>query len=61
MKMNNIAIKVEQLSKMYKLYDKPMDRLKESLGLKKKILYHEHYALNNISFEIKMGETKHEL
>jgi ABC-type polysaccharide/polyol phosphate transport system ATPase subunit len=55
--MNDLAIKVEQLSKMYKLYDKPMDRLKESLGLTKKILYHEHYALNNIDFEIKRGET----
>lgn len=55
--MNDIAIKVEQLSKMYKLYDKPMDRLKESLGLTKKVLYHEHYALDNISFEIRKGET----
>ena len=55
--MNDVAIKVEQLSKMYKLYDKPMDRLKESLGFAKKVLYHEHYALNNIDFEIKKGET----
>ena len=55
--MSDIAIKVEQLSKMYKLYDKPIDRLKESLGLTKKVLYHEHYALNNIDFEIKKGET----
>ena len=30
------AIRVEHLSKMYKLYDKPSDRLKESLGLSKK-------------------------
>lgn len=55
--MNDVAIKVEQLSKMYKLYDKPIDRLKESLGFSKKVLYHEHYALNNINFEIKKGET----
>ncbi|OOM76330.1 teichoic acids export ATP-binding protein TagH [Clostridium puniceum] len=55
--MNNIAIKVEQLSKMYKLYDKPADRMKESLSLTKKIYSREHYALNNISFEIKKGET----
>jgi len=55
--MNDIAIKVEQLSKVYKLYDKPIDRLKESLSLSKRILYHEHYALNNIDFEIKRGET----
>ncbi len=55
--MNEIAIKVEKLSKMYKLYDKPMDRLKESLGFTKNVMYHEHYALNNIDFEIKRGET----
>lgn len=55
--MSDIAIKVSQLSKMYKLYDKPIDRLKESLGFTRKILYHEHYALNDVSFEIKRGET----
>ena len=32
-RMSEIAIQVEHLNKMYKLYDKPMDRLKESLGL----------------------------
>lgn len=55
--MNDIAIKVNQLSKMYKLYEKPMDRLKESLGFSRKKCYTEHYALNNISFEVKKGET----
>lgn len=55
--MNNTVIKVEQLSKMYKLYDKPMDRLKESLGFRKTACYQEHYALKNISFTIKKGET----
>ena len=28
----NAAIRVEHLTKMYKLYDRPSDRLKESLG-----------------------------
>lgn len=55
--MNDIAIRVKQVSKMYKLYDRPIDRLKESLSITKKVLYHEHYALNNIDFEIKRGET----
>lgn len=55
--MDDVAIKVTQLSKMYKLYEKPMDRLKESLGFTKKKCYTEHYALNNISFEVKKGET----
>ena len=51
------AIRVEHLSKMYKLYDKPSDRLKESLGLSKKKRYREHYALRDVSFDIKKGET----
>ena len=54
---NNIAIKVDRVSKMYKLYDKPSDRLKESLGLTRKKKYHEHWALNDVSFEVKKGET----
>lgn len=55
--MSEIAIKVENLSKMYKLYDKPKDRLVESLGLSKKKKYQEHYALHNVDMEIKKGET----
>ncbi|MGN0495208.1 MAG: ABC transporter ATP-binding protein [Lachnospiraceae bacterium] len=54
---NDIAIKVEHLTKMYKLYDKPSDRLKESLGLSKKKKYQEHYALKDVSMDIKKGET----
>lgn len=55
--MNNIAIKVSHLTKVYKLYDKPIDRLKESLLPLKKRYHKEFYALNNVSFEIKKGET----
>ena len=52
-----IAIQVQNLSKMYKLYDKPMDRLKESLGLSRSKKYREHFALNDISFNVYKGET----
>lgn len=34
-----------------------MDRLKESLGLTKKRLSKDHYALNDISFNVRKGET----
>lgn len=54
--MNDIAIKVENLSKVYKLYDKPIDRLKESLSITKKCYHREHYALKNVGFEVKKGE-----
>lgn len=55
--MNDIAIKVESISKIYKLYDKPIDRMKEALSLTKKKYGNDHYALNDVSFEIKRGET----
>lgn len=55
--MKNIAIKVQNLSKVYKLYDKPVDRLKEALHPFQKKYHKEFYALDNVSFEIKKGDT----
>lgn len=55
--MSEVAIRVDDVSKLYKLYDKPSDRLKESLGLTRKKLYKDHYALHNVSFDVKRGET----
>lgn len=55
--MSEVAIRVNNVSKLYKLYDKPMDRLKESLGLSRKQMYKEHYALRNVSFDVHRGET----
>lgn len=54
--MKDVAISVQNVSKLYKLYDKPSDRLKESLGLSKKKRYKEHYALSDVSFDVKRGE-----
>ena len=53
---NKKVIQIEHLSKMYKLYDKPSDRLKESLGLTRQKRYREHYALHDINFDIEEGE-----
>jgi ABC-type polysaccharide/polyol phosphate transport system, ATPase component len=55
--MSKVAIAVENVSKLYKLYDKPSDRLKESLGLTKQKCYREHFALQDISFQVNRGET----
>ena len=52
-----LAIEVRDLTKIYKLYNKPSDRLKESLGLSRKKKFTEHYALRNVSMEIEQGET----
>ncbi len=54
---NDIAIKVENLTKIYKLYNSPQDRLKESLHPLRKKYHHDFYALNDVSFEVKKGET----
>jgi teichoic acid transport system ATP-binding protein len=55
--MKNIAIKVKNLTKVYHLYDKPQDRLKEALNPFKKSYHHDFFAMNDVSFEIKKGET----
>ena len=51
------AIQVKDVTKIYKLYDKPIDRLKESLSLSHKNYHKDFYALNGISFDVKKGET----
>jgi len=55
--MNNIAIKVQNLTKIYHLYNNPQDRLKEALHPFKKVYHHDFYAMNDVSFTIKKGET----
>ena len=52
----DIAIKVENLSKIYKLYNAPIDRMKEALHPFKKNYHKEFYALNDVNFEVKKGE-----
>lgn len=51
------VIEVEKVSKVYPLYDNPIDRLKETLSLTKKNYHKDFYALNNINFSIEKGET----
>lgn len=62
---NNIAIRVSNLSKCYQIYDKPQNRLKQSiyprlqrlLGRLPTQYYREFWALKDVSFEISKGET----
>ena len=55
--MSDLAIKITNLTKIYKLYDRNRDRLKDSLGLSRKANYKEHYALKNVDMEVKTGES----
>lgn len=54
--MSKIAIKLENTSKFYKLYNSPKDRLKEALSPFRKKLHREFYALKHINLEVKTGE-----
>lgn len=54
--MNNI-IAVKNLTKIYKIYNKPLDRLKETFSFNCKKYSNDFYALNNVTFNIKKGET----
>jgi len=54
--MDNLAISVENISKTYKLYGKPVDRLKESLHVLKKKYHTDYFALKDVSFQIGRGE-----
>lgn len=55
--MNDVIIKVENLCKVFKLYDHPKDRLKEALSPGRKKYHHEYYALKGVSFEVERGES----
>lgn len=65
MSSNDIVIKVDHLSKMYQMYNQPQDRLKQFvfprlqriIGRQPKTYFHEFWALNDVSFEVKKGET----
>lgn len=54
--MENIVV-VKNLTKIYELYNKPIDRLKESISLTHKNYHKDFYALHDINFEVKKGES----
>lgn len=55
--MSECAVKIEHISKVYKLYRGKADRLKDALHLTRKKNYEEFYALSDINFSVKKGET----
>ena len=52
-----LAIEVDNVQKIYKLYDKPSDRMKEAFGFGKKKKHKLHYALKGVDMKIYQGET----
>ena len=55
--LSKIAVKIDSLSKIYKLYDSRYDRMKEFFNPFKKVYHKNHHALKNISLDIKKGEV----
>jgi lipopolysaccharide transport system ATP-binding protein len=53
---DSVVIKVENLTKIYKLYEKPIDRLKEAIHPLKQKYHKNFHALKDISFEVKKGD-----
>jgi lipopolysaccharide transport system ATP-binding protein len=51
------ALRVENLSKQYRIYDHPGDRLKETLSRGRWKCHREFWALSDVSFEIEAGTT----
>lgn len=52
-----VAIDVKNVKKVYKLYEKRSDRVKDAFGLMKKNPPKKHYALDGVNLQIKTGET----
>jgi lipopolysaccharide transport system ATP-binding protein len=53
----DVAIRVENLSKCYQIYDKPQHRLWQGLFRGRKQFYRDFWALKDVSFEVRKGET----
>src|ERR1700722_3402338 len=51
------VISVRDLGKIYHLYDKPVDRLKQAFLWGRKQLYREFWALRDVSFDVGRGEV----
>ncbi len=51
------AIEVNNLTKLYRLYNSPRDRLREIISLNGMKSHHEFFALNGVSFNVEKGQT----
>lgn len=54
---DEIAISVRNVSKKYRLYERPQYRLWEAFHPFRKKYHREFWALNNVSFNVKRGDT----
>ncbi len=55
--MDGNIIAIQNINKIYRLYDSPKDRVLETFHLGARKRYEEFNALNDVSFSVKKGET----
>ena len=51
------SISVKDVTKIYQLYERPIDRLKEAMSITKKNYHKDFFALDKVSFEVEKGQT----
>jgi lipopolysaccharide transport system ATP-binding protein len=51
------VLSVRDLGKCYRIFSQPQDRLKQALWRGRKKFYREFWALKNVSFDVRRGET----
>jgi len=51
------AIEVTNVSKVYRLYNSPKDRLRELISVSRKTYHHDFFALKDVSVQIAKGQT----
>ncbi len=54
--MSEIAIKVERVNKVFRIYDHPSDRMREAFSFRREKFHTDFQSLKNVSFEVKKGE-----
>jgi lipopolysaccharide transport system ATP-binding protein len=52
-----LAVQANNLGKCYHIYERPLDRLKQSVWRGRRKFYREFWALRNVGLEVKRGET----
>ena len=57
--MENTVVKVEDVSMMFNMSQEKVDNIKEYIikMLKHELMFHEFWALKNVSFELKKGDS----
>ncbi len=54
---DDLAIVAEDVGKVYQIYERPGDRLREFLAAGIRTFHRKFWALRNVSFEVRRGET----